>query len=57
MQTDPEYTTQFGMSGISRVMEALLESREEETDPSPYCQYCGAMRETTCTCGPIVDNN
>jgi hypothetical protein len=26
-------------------------------DPSPYCQYCGAMTEAGCKCGPIVDNH
>ena len=26
-------------------------------DPSPYCQYCGAMRQQDCNCGPIAANN
>jgi hypothetical protein len=26
-------------------------------DPSPYCQYCGAMTEAGCKCGPIADNH
>jgi hypothetical protein len=30
---------------------------EYTDDPSPYCQYCGAMKKETCTCGPIADND
>lgn len=29
----------------------------EDDDPSPYCQYCGAMTEAGCKCGPIADNH
>jgi len=29
----------------------------EDDDPSPYCQYCGAQRKETCTCGPMADND
>ena len=24
-------------------------------DPALYCQYCGAQRKESCTCGPIAD--
>ena len=37
---------------------ALREVDEtEEADPSPYCCACGAMREASCHCGPIADND
>lgn len=26
-------------------------------DPSPWCQYCGAMKRADCHCGPIADNH
>jgi hypothetical protein len=37
---------------------ADTEDEEELTDdPSPYCQYCGAMKKSSCTCGPTADND
>ena len=30
---------------------------DDDYDPSPYCQYCGAMRKASCTCGPIAEND
>lgn len=29
----------------------------DDDDPSPWCQYCGAMDEKDCDCGPIADNH
>lgn len=35
---------------------AVVALEPETDDPSPYCQYCGAQRKESCTCGPIADN-
>jgi hypothetical protein len=29
----------------------------EDFDLSPYCQYCGAMKKSSCNCGEIADND
>lgn len=29
----------------------------EPFDPTPWCIGCGAMKESSCHCGPIVENN
>lgn len=28
----------------------------EEDDPTPWCNGCGAMRESDCHCGPLAQN-
>ena len=29
----------------------------DEPDGAPYCQYCGALTQRACDCGPIAENN
>jgi len=29
---------------------------ELETDPTPWCSGCGAMKQSNCHCGPIAAN-
>ena len=29
---------------------------EEEPDPTPWCNACGARTKARCDCGPIADN-
>jgi len=31
--------------------------RLNDYDPSPYCQYCGALKRAYCHCGPISANH
>lgn len=30
---------------------------DDDYDPSPWCQYCGAMEQEHCKCGPIAANH
>jgi hypothetical protein len=30
--------------------------RPEDTDPTPWCNGCGAMKQANCDCGPIAEN-
>lgn len=32
------------------------EIEDEDYDPTPWCNGCGAMRKADCHCGPIADN-
>lgn len=36
--------------------EIAIEALYDNYDPSPYCSQCGAMKQISCKCGPIADN-
>jgi len=29
---------------------------DEDADPTPWCNWCGAQRPEQCKCGPIPEN-
>jgi hypothetical protein len=35
----------------------VIETKDIEEDPTPYCHMCGAKSAKNCDCGPIADNN
>lgn len=47
----------LGFGHATNVIEALIKSVDTEEDPSPYCQWCGAMDAADCKCGPIAEND
>jgi hypothetical protein len=37
--------------------ERQREPGEDDEDPTPWCQHCGAMTRERCGCGPIAEND
>jgi hypothetical protein len=41
---------------IQRLIERKRAEQEQDEDPTPWCNGCGARRKENCHCGPIADN-
>jgi hypothetical protein len=57
LRTGDKYHVIYLEPSVYHALVKYVESIKANYDPSPYCQYCGAMERKHCDCGPIAANN